>query len=366
MRQFKAFVKKEFLHVFRDTRTMLILFGMPVVQIILFGFAISTEVRNIDLAVVVPQSSEVMRRLTEKFDASEYFTVRKILHSTDGIERYFRDGSISMAIAFTPGFADEVLSPEGAGIQLIMDGSNTNTARTAAGYATAVIMDALSERTAAEAAGIQTDVRMLFNPQMRSSYNFVPGVMGLIIILICAMMTSIAIVREKETGTMEVLLVSPMRPQIIILSKMMPYMALSIVNYLTILLLSVTLLDIPLSGNFWSLTLLSLIYIVVSLALGLMISTRTRTQLAAMLGSGMVLMIPVVFLSGLLFPVESMPGFFRVLSGAVPARWYIEGVKKLMIEGLPAGMVAKEFAILSGMAVFLLAVSIKNFKLRLR
>ena len=351
MRQFKAFVKKEFLHVFRDTRTMLILFGMPVAQIILFGFAISTEVRNIDLAVVVPQSSEVTRRLTEKFDASEYFTVRRILRSTDGIERYFRDGSISMAVAFTPGFADEMLSPEGAGIQLITDGSNTNTARTAAGYATAVIKDALSEGTAAEAAGIQTDVRMLFNPQMRSSYNFVPGVMGLIIILIC---------------TMEVLLVSPMRPQIIILSKMMPYMALSIVNYLTILLLSVTLLDIPLSGNFWSLTLLSLIYIVVSLALGLMISTRTRTQLAAMLGSGMVLMIPVVFLSGLLFPVESMPGFFRVLSGAVPARWYIEGVKKLMIEGLPAGMVAKEFAILSGMAVFLLAVSIKNFKLRLR
>ena len=322
--------------------------------------------RNIDLAVVVPQSSEVTRRLTEKFDASEYFTVRRILRSTDGIERYFRDGSISMAIAFTPSFADEVLSPEGAGIQLITDGSNTNTARTAAGYATALIMDALSEGTTAEAAGIQTDVRMLFNPQMRSPYNFVPGVMGLIIILICAMMTSIAIVREKETGTMEVLLVSPMRPQIIILSKMIPYMALSIVNYLTILLLSVTLLDIPLSGNFWSLTLLSLIYIVVSLALGLMISTRTRTQLAAMLGSGMVLMIPVVFLSGLLFPVESMPGFFRVLSGAVPARWYIEGVKKLMIEGLPAGMVAKEFAILSGMAVFLLAVSIKNFKLRLR
>ena len=209
MRQLKAFVKKEFLHVFRDTRTMLILFGMPVAQIILFGFAISTEVRNIDLAMVVPQSSEVTRRLTEKFDASEYFTVRKILRSTDGIERYFRDGSISMAVAFTPGFADEMLSPEGAGIQLITDGSNTNTARTAAGYATAVIKDALSEGTAAEAAGIQTDVRMLFNPQMRSSYNFVPGVMGLIIILICAMMTSIAIVREKETGTMEVLLVSP-------------------------------------------------------------------------------------------------------------------------------------------------------------
>ena len=165
---------------------------------------------------------------------------------------------------------------------------------------------------------------------------------------------------------MEVLLVSPMRPQIVILSKMMPYMALSIVNYLTILLLSATLLDIPLSGNFWSLTLLSLIYIIVSLALGLMISTRTKTQLAAMLGSGMVLMIPVVFLSGLLFPLESMPGFFRVLSGAVPARWYIEGVKKLMIEGLPVGMVAKEFSILSGMAVFLLAVSITNFKLRLR
>ena len=200
MRQLKAFVKKEFLHVFRDTRTMLILFGMPVVQIILFGFAISTEVRNIDLAVVVPQSSEVTRRLTEKFDASEYFTVRKILRSTDGIERYFRDGSISMAVAFTPGFTDEMLSPEGAGIQLITDGSNTNTARTAAGYATAVIMDALSEGTAAEAAGIQTAVRMLFNPQMRRSYTFVPGVLGRINLLICAMIPSIALITTTRPG----------------------------------------------------------------------------------------------------------------------------------------------------------------------
>ena len=201
---------------------------------------------------------------------------------------------------------------------------------------------------------------------MRSSYSFVPGVMGLIIILICAMMTSISIVREKESGTMEILLVSPMRPLVIIISKMIPYMVLSIVNYLTILLLSITLLDVPMTGSFWSLTLLSLIYIIVSLALGLLISTKARTQLAAMLGSGMVLMIPVIFLSGLLFPIESMPRIFQIVSYIIPASWYIEGVRKLMIEGLSMSMVAKEFIILSVTAVFLLAISIKNFKLRLK
>lgn len=366
MRQFAAFIKKEFLHVLRDARTMLILLGMPVVQIILFGFAISTEIRNIDLAVVIPSADGITRKLTEKMDASEYFTVRCVLQDSKDIERYFRDGTVSMAIAFSPDFADEVFSPEGSAIQLITDGSNTNTARTAAGYASAIILDGLTGDMPVSTGGIRPNIRMLFNPQLRSSYTFVPGVMGLIIILICAMMTSISIVREKETGTMGLMLVSPMRPSVIILSKMVPYMVLSTVNYLTILLLSVTLLDVPLSGNFWSLSLLSLIYIIVSLALGLLISTKARTQLAAMLGSGMLLMIPVVFLSGLMFPVESMPGFFRAVSAIVPARWYIEGVKKLMIEGLPIWLVTKEFIILSAMAVLLLAVSIRNFKLRLK
>lgn len=366
MRQLKAFVKKEFLHVFRDSRTMLILLGIPTVQIILFGFAISTEIRNMDLAVVSVQQDEVIRRLTERIDASEYFTVRKILHSSDNIEKYFRDGSISLAMVFSPGFAEEVFSPEGSVVQLITDGSNTNTARAAAAYASGIITMELSSGATAGQAGIQPNIKMLFNPQMRSSYSFVPGVMGLIIILICAMMTSISIVREKESGTMEILLVSPMRPLVIIISKMIPYMVLSIVNYLTILLLSITLLDVPMTGSFWSLTLLSLIYIIVSLALGLLISTKARTQLAAMLGSGMVLMIPVIFLSGLLFPIESMPRIFQIVSYIIPASWYIEGVRKLMIEGLSMSMVAKEFIILSVTAVFLLAISIKNFKLRLK
>ena len=171
-----------------------------------------------DLAVVSVQQDEVIRRLTERIDASEYFTVRKILHSSDNIEKYFRDGSISLAMVFSPG------SPEGSVVQLITDGSNTNTARAAAAYASGIITMELSSGATAGQAGIQPNIRMLFNPQMRSSYSFVPGVMGLIIILICAMMTSISIVREKESGTMEILLVSPMRPLVIIISKMIPYM----------------------------------------------------------------------------------------------------------------------------------------------
>ena len=365
MRQLKAFVKKEFLHVFRDTRTMLILFGMPVAQIILFGFAISTEVRNIDLAVVVPQSSEVTRRLTEKFDASEYFTVRKILRSTDGIERYFRDGSISMAIAFTPGFADEVLSPEGAGIQLITDGSNTNTARTAAGYATAVIMDALSEETAAEAAGIQTDVRMLFNPQMRSSYNFVPGVMGLIIILICAMMTSIAIVREKETGSMEVLLVSPIKPINIVLAKMIPYFVISCAVLVNILLLTIFVLKVPVAGSFFWMILVSVIYIILSLGIGMLVSSLVKTQIIATLICGMIFLVPVMMFSGMLYPIESMPVALQWFAQTIPAKWFIEAIRKIMIEGVPFVFVLTETGVLLAMTAVIFTAAVMKFNDRI-
>ena len=207
---------------------------------------------------------------------------------------------------------------------------------------------------------------MLYNPQMKSSYSFVPGVMGLIIILICAMMTSVSIVREKETGTMELLLVSPMKPMMIIVSKMMPYLVLSFIDFLIITLLSVTLLDVPMQGSFGVLCLLALLYITAALSLGLLISTRVESQMAAMLVSGMVLMVPSMFFSGMMFPVESMPLFFQWLSKMLPPTWFIIGVKKLMIEGLPAVYVAKEIAILTAMAAVLIAASLKNFKHRLK
>ena len=366
MRTFLAFIKKEFFHILRDKRTLLILLGMPVAQIILFGFAISTEVKNIKVAALVPVHDETTRQIIERIDASEYFNVKKILSSPVEIDRAFQDGTADFVIVFSPHFENHIYSVEGSHIQLITDGTDTNTAAAVAMYASNIIRSFIAEKYPdMPSRGIQPNIRMLYNPQMKSAYTFVPGVMGLIMILICAMMTSISIVREKESGTMEVLLVSPVRPLYIILSKMVPYFVLSCVSFALILCLSVFLLGVPMVGSLSTLCFLSLIYIVVSLSLGLLISTVANTQISAMLFSGMILMMPVIFLSGMIFTIESMPKILQWITHIVPAKWYIEAVKKLMIEGLPFEFVAKEMVILCVMALLLIAVSFKKFKYRL-
>jgi ABC-2 type transport system permease protein len=335
-------------------------------QIILFGFAITTEVKNIKVAALVPVHDEMTRQIVERIDASEYFSVKKMLSSPDEIDKVFRDGTADFVIAFSPGFEQSICSNEGSQIQLITDATDTNTATAVATFTSNIIRSFVAEKfPVMSAPGIQPTIRMLYNPQMKSAYMFVPGVMGLIMILICAMMTSISIVREKETGSMEVLLVSPVRPIYIMLSKMSPYFVLSCVSFSMILVLSVYLLGVPLEGSLAALCLLSLLYIIVSLSLGLLISTVANTQITAMLVSSMVLMMPVIFLSGMIFTLESMPQILQWISNVVPAKWYITAVKKLMIEGLSFSYVVKECVILFVTALFLIGVSLKKFKYRL-
>ena len=366
MKQFISFIRKEFFHIFRDRRTMLILLGMPVVQIILFGFAITTEVRNVRVAVLDPSNDAVTRRIIDRVDASEYFTVIHRLHSPEEAERFFRSGDIDMAIVFSERFSDNLYTGE-AGVQIISDATDPNMATMQAGYATNIISMVRQDMLppGVRVSAIVPQVKLLYNPQMKSAYNFVPGVMGLILMLICAMMTSISIVREKETGTMEVLLVSPVKPLFIILAKAVPYFVLSFVNLVTILLLSVFVLDVPVVGSLFWLVVVSLLFIFVSLSLGLLISSVTRTQVAAMLASGMILMMPTMVLSGMIFPVESMPLILQLISDIIPARWYIQAVRKLMIEGVSVVLVFKEIGILLLMATVLITVSIKKFKYRL-
>ena len=355
MKQFIAFVRKEFFHIFRDRRTMLILLGMPVVQIILFGFAISTEVKNVRVAVLDPNNDVMTRHIVDRINASEYFMVTRLLHSPQEVEKAFREGDTDLAIVFGTQFADRLYAGD-AEIQLITDATDPNMATTQVNYATGII---------ASVSTIVPDVKLLYNPQMKSTYNFVPGVMGLILMLICAMMTSISIVREKETGTMEILLVSPVRPLFVILSKAVPYFVLSFINLITILLLSVYVLHVPVAGSLFWLIVVSLLFIFVSLALGLLISSVTRTQVAAMLASGLILMMPTMILSGMIFPIESMPLVLQVISDVLPARWYIQAVRKLMIEGVDVAFVVKEIIILAFMAIVLITISFKKFKNRL-
>ena len=367
-RQFLAFITKEFRHILRDKRTMLILLGIPIIQIILFGFAIRNDIKDAKVAVFDPSHDVATQRIVHRLHASEYFEVVYYPTHLQEIDRLFQEGKIVLAILFNDHFDERLRHTGDASIQLLADATDPNQASMMAGYASNIIalcqQEWMGEYHAP--ARIMPEIRMLYNPQMKSAYNFVPGVMGMILMLICAMMTSIAIVREKEMGTMEVLLASPMRAGYIIFSKVIPYFALSVVNLITILLLSVFVLGVPVSGSLFWLVMLSFLFIIVALSLGILISTVVRTQVAAMLISGMALMMPVMILSGMIFPIENMPVILQYLSHIVPAKWYIRAVKTLMIEGLPVFFAVKEFAILAFMALFLITVSIKKFKVRLQ
>lgn len=368
MKQFLSFVKKEFFHIFRDPRTMMIILGIPIVQILLFGFAITTEVRNVQVAVFDPSKDVSTQRIINQLDASPYFHVVKVLNNPDEISDLFkRDTHINLVVVFDENFGQNLLHTGKASMQLIADATDPNQATTLVGYATNIINAYQQELLQQTRIPIQIkpEVKMLYNPQLKSAYNFVPGVMGLIFMLICAMMTSISIVREKEMGTMEVLLASPMRPFYIIIAKTIPYFTISLVNLTSILLLSVYVLQVPVTGNFLSLVAVSFLFILVALSLGIFISTLSDTQVSAMLVSGMGLILPVMLLSGMIFPIESMPLPLQGVSSIIPARWYISAVRKLMIQGLSITAVYKEVVVLCVMLVFLISVSLKKFKTRL-
>jgi len=365
MKQLWSFIRKEFHHIFRDRTTVMILLLMPVIQIILFGFALSTEVKDTKVVVLANTNDNATRRIIDRIDASEYFDVSIMAHNSDDIDAAFRDGKAKLAMVFEDHFAENLKHTGTAHVQLIADATDPNAATSFMFYASNIITGYQQEISQSGGGTITPEVKMLYNPQMKSAFNFVPGVLGMIMILICAMMTSIAIVREKEMGTMEILLVSPMKPIYTILSKIAPYFVLSVINFVTIMLLSVFVLKVPIEGSFMSLFAVSLLYIFVALSLGLLISTITSSQLAAMMISGMGLMIPVMLLSGMIFPVENMPTFLRFISNFVPARWYIDAVKTIMIKGLSITAVWKDVGVLVLMGVVLVTISLKKFKVRL-
>lgn len=367
MKQFKSFVIKEFCQIFRDKRTLLILLAMPLILVFLLGYAIKTEINDARIAVFDPSKDVETQRIKERFQASGYFTLAGELVEAGQINDVFKYGDIDMVLVFSGNFAEELLHGGEAAVQLIADATDPNQAAMLTGYASGVLADCQAELLEQYGVPFQigTEIRMLYNPQSESAYNFVPGVMGLVLMLICAMMTSVAIVREKETGTMEVLLASPMKPVHIILSKMAPYFTLSVANIVTILLLAVFVMGVPVRGSLFWLAVSSVLFIFVALALGLLISTLVSKQMAALLISGIGLMMPTLVFSGLIFPIESMPDALRWISNLIPARWYIAAVRKIMIEGVGVQCYLEELGIIALMALVLMAAAWKNFKVRL-
>ena len=351
MRQFISFVIKETRHILRDKRTMLILFGMPVVMMLVFGFAITNDVKNVRTVVVTSQMDHQTQASVNRLSTSEYFNVIATVGTPKEAELLIRNQKADLAIVFASNYASKH-----SGIQFIVDGSDPNMAQQWTIYAQQTILNPKL---------LSLNTKLLYNPQMKSAYNFVPAIMGMLLLLICAMMTSVSIVREKERGTMEVLLVSPIQPLMIIVAKTIPYLLQALLILGIILLMSVTLLDVPLSGSLGWILVASLIYILLALSLGLLISNIAQTQFVALLVSAMVLLLPTVLLSGMLFPVESMPTVLQWISAVIPPRYYIQAIRKLMIMNVGIGEVWREVTVLSGMTVLFLTISLVKFNKRL-
>lgn len=368
MRQLLIFIRKEFLHVFRDRKTLLMLFGLPIAQIVLFGFALSNEIKDSRIALVDYSKDAVTTKLIGKIEASHYFDIQRSLASGEELNAAFKRGDIKMAVIFPQNFGGDLIHTGKATLQVVADASDPNQATTITNYLESIVADFNGElaQDAQQPMQILPQMQMLYNPELRGAPNFVPGVMALVLMLVCTMMTSVAIVREKELGTMEILLVSPFKPIYIVIAKLAPNLLISIVNLFIILVLSDIFLDLPVQGSVLLLVFCSILFIMTSLSIGLLLSINAKTQQAAMMGSLMGMMLPTMLLTGFLFPIENMPVFLQVLSNLVPSRWYFIIVKRVMLKGLGLGAVWKETTILAGMCFLLFAISLRNFKIRLQ
>lgn len=363
-----AFIKKEFYHIFRDYRSMVILFGMPVVMVLLFGFAITNDITNAKIGILDRSKDVVTREIIQKLISSGYFLPEVNLESNTRIESYFQQGSIKAVVVFEPDFAQKMNENKGATVQIILDASEPNTANILSNYISGIINTYMSQKMKDQMivpVSIQVQSRMLYNPELKSVYMFVPGIITILLMLVSAMMTSLSIAREKEMGTMEALLVSPLNPFQIIIGKVIPYVFLSLINLIVILLMARFVFLMPFNGSLALLMAESLLFIIMSLALGILISTVSQSQQQAMLLSMFALMLPTILLSGFIFPIENMPLLLQLISHLMPSKWFIIIVKGIMLKGVGLAYFWKETLIIVAMTLFFIGLSVKKFKIRL-
>lgn len=363
------FISKEFLHILRDYRTLSIILGLPVVLVLIFGFALTTDVGEVRLLVVTPEKNEIVTRLAQQLNASNSVKVVDIVPPSKEYDALFKKMKIDAILRFEGQFEKHLVQGAKPQMELAIDGVDPNMVTASLASIGGIVQNYFTtlatEKGDVQQKGIEMKLTLLYNPEMKASYYFVPGVMGLVLMIICAMMTSVSIVREKEFGSMEILLTGPVHPGVIIVAKAVPYFLLSSVNIATILLLSRYVLNVPILGSVSALVFVSMLFILVSLLLGLFISTITNSQLFAIISSGAGLLLPVAMLSGMLFPIESMPRILFYIAQIVPATWFIQGVKELMLMGASWADVQLEIFVLLGMALTLIGVTVLTFKNRL-
>jgi ABC-2 type transport system permease protein len=367
MKRFIGFIKKEFYHIFRDKRSLFILFGMPIAQILLFGFAITNEINNVDIAILDHSKDANTQEIIDKISASKYFIINQLITNEKDIEAVFKEGKVKAILTFEKDFSQKLIKENKATVQIITDATDPNTANTISNYVNAILQNYQKDlnKNTTIAYQIIPQTRMAYNPEIKSVFMFVPGVMTIILMLVSAMMTSISITREKELGTMEILLVSPLKPLHVIIGKVIPYIFLSVINATVIILLALFVFKMPVQGSLFLLALESVLFIITALALGILISTISATQQTAMMISLMGLMLPVILLSGFIFPISSMPVPLQIISNIIPAKWFIIIIKGIMLKGVGLQFLWKETLILLGMTLFFIGLSVKKYKIRL-
>ncbi|MCF8369007.1 MAG: ABC transporter permease [Bacteroidales bacterium] len=367
MNAFLGFVKKEFFHIFRDPRTLLVLFGIPIAQLLIFGFVVNNEIKNIKIAIYDPSKDAITLEISNKIISSGYFILEENLQSATNIETIFKKGDVKQIVVFEPGFANKLEKEGSANVQIIADASDANTANLIVNYTSAIITDYITKKNETEGKPmhIVPITRMVYNEGLKSVYMFVPGTMALILMLVSAMMTSISIAREKEMGTMEVLLVSPLKPPQIIIGKVIPYVVLAFVNAVSIISLGYFVFGMPVKGSLPLLLAESFLFITLALSLGILISTMAKTQQVAMFISMFALMLPTLLLSGFIFPIENMPIILQGIAHLMPPKYFIIIIKNIMLKGTGMAFIWKETLILIGMTLLFIMISIKKFKIRL-
>jgi len=366
MKPFWGFVKKEFYHILRDKRTLIVILGIPIVEMLLFGFVLTNEIKEVNVAVCDLSKDDITREIIQKLEGSGYFKVKKHLSNLREVEATFKNGEIKEVIVFEQHFGSKLQKEGNASVQLISDASDANFSNLVVNYTSAIIARYAHDlNKASNSSGIIPQIRMIYNPNLEGVYFFVPGIIALILMLISALMTSASIVREKEMGTMEVLLVSPLRPFHIIAGKVLPYVALSLLNAIAVLLMSYFVFQLPVKGSLLLLMVECLLYILLALSLGILISTVTNSQLVAMLLSLVGLMLPTILLSGFIFPIENMPKILQWLCAILPPKYFIIVIKSIMIKGTGLQYIWFETIMLVLFTILFMGLSIKKFNVRL-
>jgi len=367
MKAFKGFVIKEFYHIFRDVRSMLILFGIPIAQVLLFGYIITTEIRDANIAILDHSNDQTTKEIIQKLASSGFFKVNAYLTNENQIQEVFKKGKALETVVFESNFNEKLQRNENPKIQIIADAADANTANLVVNYTKGIISNYAMEKMNGKKIpySITPEIKMFYNPNMDGVYYFIPGIMAVILMLISALMTSVSIAREKETGTMEILLVSPLHPMQIVIGKLTPYFILSTINAISVITIGNLFFGVPITGSVVLLMLVSMLFITLALSLGLLISTAVETQQTAMFISMLGLMLPTMLLSGFIYPIENMPTWLQVICYIMPPKYYIEVIKGIMLKGIGVAYLYKQILILAAFTLFFLIVASKKFKIRL-